>query len=244
MPDAAAFQQAFAALLANPAIAVDPALRRALTIHRNTASKAARDALLANFPVVAALVGEEPFAACAAAYVSALPPGEARLCLYGARFSAFIETWPPFAETPYLGAVAAVERLVIEALFAADAKALDPAMLASGIAPDAPLRWHPATRFAQTPSPAGSLWLAHQGDAPADALDALAWAPQRILVTRPSSAVEVRVIDTATHAFLTGATLADAAMRAASHGGDVAQIFASLLGAGAFAAQRQPGDAP
>jgi hypothetical protein len=236
MPEAVDFQRAFAAMLADPGGVADTALRRALTIHRNTATKAARDALFANFPVAAALVGQDAFAACASAYVAVSP-----LCLYGDRFAAFVEGWDAFASAPYLGAVAAVERLVIEALFAADAPPLDPGALAQGLDPEAALCRHPATRTLATPFPAGSLWLAHQGDLGADeladALDSLVWQAEGLLITRPADAVEVRVIDAPTRAFLAGTTLADAAMRAADAGGDVAPIFAALLGAGAFCAQ-------
>ena len=84
MPDPAAFQQAFGAMLAGRGGAVaDPALARALVIHRNTAAKAAQDAVAANFPVVRALVGEEAFTGCAAAFVDAAPPATPRLCVYG-----------------------------------------------------------------------------------------------------------------------------------------------------------------
>ncbi|GFE77210.1 DNA-binding domain-containing protein [Novosphingobium sp. TCA1] len=242
MLDAADFQQAFGAMLAAPDTVADSAIRRALTIHRNTASKAARDALFANFPVVAALVGEDAFAACASSYVDAVPPAEARLCLYGDRFPRFVDAWAAFAEAPYLGDVASVERLVVEALFAADAHVLDPSALASGMNPEAPLRWHPATRTAKTLVPAASLWLAHQPEASEDALETIIWEPELILITRPEDAIEVRAIDVPTRAFLAGATLADAAARAAGEDGDVAQIFASLLGAGAFAAQDQQGE--
>ncbi|OQW74793.1 MAG: DUF2063 domain-containing protein [Proteobacteria bacterium ST_bin13] len=242
MLEAADFQQAFGAMLAAPDAVADPAVRRALTIHRNTASKAARDALFANFPVVAALVGEDAFAACASSYVDALPPSEARLCLYGDRFPAFVDAWAAFAGAPYLGAVASLERLVVEALFAADAPLLDPGALANGIDLEAILRHHPATRTARMLAPVASLWLAHQPQVSEDALESIVWAPELILITRPEDAIEVRVIDVPTRAFLTGATLVDAAERAAGEGGDVAQIFASLLGAGAFAAQDQQGE--
>ncbi|WP_066819076.1 HvfC/BufC N-terminal domain-containing protein [Sphingomonas mali] len=244
MLDAQSFQRAFAGLLAAPDKAPDPAIRRALTIHRNTASKAARDALLANYPVTAALVGEAPFAACAASYVEMAPPREARLCCYGDRFAPFVEAWVPFAEAPYLGAVAALERLVTEALFAKDMATLDPAALTEGIDTDARLQRHPATRTLRAASPAASLWLAHQSDAHPDALETVHWRPEIILVTRPADAVEIRVIDQPTYAFLAGATLARAAGHAAAAGGDVATIFASLLIAGAFAARASQGARP
>ena len=190
MLDAADFQQAFGAMLASPGMSGDPAMRRALAVHRNTARKAARDALFANYPVTAALVGDNAFSACASSYVEMLPPREARLCLYGDRFGPFVDAWAPFVEAPYLGAVAAVERMVTEALFAADWPALDPVGLTRGIDPGAPLRWHPATRTGKTLAPAGSLWLAHQPGADPDALDEVVWKQELILVTRPGDAVE------------------------------------------------------
>lgn len=235
MLDAADFQHAFGTMLASPDPSNDPAMRRALAVHRNTASKAARDALFANYPVTAAMVGEEAFAACATSYIEAVPPREARLCLYGDRFGPFVDAWTPFAEAPYLGPVAMLERNVTEALFAADRPPLDAAALSRGIDPEVPLHWHPATRVAKALMPAASLWLAHQPDAPPDALDAIAWDREIILVTRPGDAVEVRVIDGPTRAFLAGKTLAEAAANASSEGGDVASTFALLLSAGAFA---------
>ncbi|MGY2732731.1 HvfC/BufC family peptide modification chaperone [Sphingomonas sp. UYP23] len=234
MHDTATFQQAFGAMLESPESASDPAMRRALAIHRNTATKAARDALFANYPVTAAIVGEDAFAACAAAYVAVAPPREARLCLYGDAFGHFVDAWTPFAEAPYLGAVAGLERLVTEALFAADRAPLDPQDLSRGIDPEAVLRWHPATRTATAPMPLGSLWLAHQPDAGPDALAEIVWVEETVLVTRPGDAVEIRVIDGPTRAFLAGPTLAQAAANASAKGGDVASIFAALLSAGAF----------
>ena len=235
MLDAADFQHAFGAMLASSERSKDPAMRRALAIHRNTASKAARDALFANYPVTAAMVGEDAFSACASSYAEIAPPRDARLCLYGDRFGHFIDAWTPFAEAPYLGSVAALERLVTEALFAADRPPLDAEMLTKGIDPAAALNWHPATRTVKTRLPAASLWLAHQPEAAPDALDAIVWDEEVILITRPRDAVEVRVIDAETRAFLAGATLTEAAANAADEGGDVALIFASLLAAGAFA---------
>jgi len=244
MLDSHAFQRTFSALLAAPNQATDPAIRRALAIHRNTASKAARDALFANYPVTAMLVGEDAFTACAGSYVEASPPQEPRLCIYGESFAAFVDAWVPFAEAPYLRGVAALERMVTEALFASDCEILDPLALTGGIDPDAPLRLHPATRTGWASSPAASLWLAHQPDADPDAFDEIVWAEERFLITRPADAIEVRIIDVATRAFLSGSNLADAAAKAAGEGGDVASIFASLLTAGAFATPLQEGDNP
>lgn len=229
-----AFQLAFGAMLKGDAAVEDAALRRALAVHRNTAVKAAQDALAANYPVVEAIVGAEAFAACAHAFVERHPPTDPRLCLYGEGFPAFLGGWRHFSELDYLPAIGALERLFVEALFASDAEPLDAAALAADLDPDAPLALHPATRIAAFDCPAASLWQAHQADAP-QMLETIKWKPEIVLVTRPRLRVDVRAIDPATHAFLTAPTLGEAAVAAAARGGDVAAIFAALLTLGAFA---------
>jgi hypothetical protein len=222
---------------------LDRALARALAVHRNTAAKAAQDAVFDNYPVVVALVGEAPFRACAAAFVAAHPPREPRLCLYGAGLDRFLSTWPPFAGLGWLADVAALERLVAEALFAADAPALDGAALADRLDPARPLALHPAVRFAAFQAPAAAIWRAHQEDAPADAVEQVEWRPAAALVTRPEGAVRVTPIDAAALAFLeaaaAGLPLADVAQATqsaqADSGSDIAAIFSSLIIAGAFA---------
>jgi hypothetical protein len=244
LSEPAAFQQVFAAALAGDAMAgalfADPATRRALAVHRNTSAKAAQDALAANYPVVRALVGEESFTACAEAFIARHPPRDPRLCLYGEGLADFVAGYPPFAEAPYLADVAALERLVTEALFAADAEPLDGAGFARALESDAPLALHPAARFAAAASPAASIWLAHQPGAPPDALDRLAWSEEAMLVARPGMSVEVAVIDAGALAFLkacqAGATVAQAALAAAELDADVSAVVATLITAGAFRA--------
>jgi hypothetical protein len=237
MSDPAAFQNAFGAALAGGGAGSDRALARALIIHRNTSAKAAQDALADNHPVVRALVGDGAFFVCAAAYADTSPPRDPRLCLYGEGFGAFIGEFPPLAELTYLPDVAHLERMVVEALFAADAEALDGAALARGLDPALPLRLHPAVRFRRFASPAVDIWRAHQDDDAIEALDEVTWRPTIALVTRPADAVEVRDISPGALAFLTataaGAPLAEAALAAGD--ADVAEIFSSLILAGAFA---------
>jgi hypothetical protein len=230
----AAFQDRFGQLLVSDARSADPALRRALAVHRNTATKAALDALAANFPVTTRLVGAEAFQACAHDFVVHRPPAEPRLCLYGERFASQVAAWHAFADFPYLGSVASLERLVVEALFAADVTPLDPTVLSAGVDGEMPLALHPATRHAQFKWPAVTIWQAHQGDE-VEGLTITEWTPEAVLVTRPAHRVEVRAIDPATHAFLTSPTLGEAAAAAHALGGDVAEIFSSLLLSGAFA---------
>jgi hypothetical protein len=244
MFEPAAFQRAFALALAGEGAAADlfadPAIVRALTVHRNTSAKAAHDALAANFPVLRTLVGEDSFDGCAKVFVEIYPPRDPRLCLYGEGLAAFIAGYGPFSQAPYLADVAALERLVTEALFAADADVLDGVGFARALDLDAPLILHPAVRFAAAESPAASIWLAHQANAPADALESVAWVEEAVLVSRPGMRVQVAVIDAGALAFLkacqSGATVAEAALAVAELDADVSTLVSTLITAGAFRA--------
>jgi hypothetical protein len=232
MPD---FHHAFAAAIAAP---VDGPL----AVYRNTATAGAVEALAANFPVVRALVGEEMFAAIAADHADAHPPRSPVLALYGATFADWIEDQAWVGGLPYLSDVARIERLHIEALFAADAAPLDPGALVR-LAPHewtrARLSLHPATRLACSRWPAASLWLAHEGGGD---LAAVAWRAECVLVTRPYGAVRIEAIPAPAHRFLLslagGASVAAAveATLAALPGADIAAGFTLLLERGAFAA--------
>jgi hypothetical protein len=234
----AQFEQHFGAALLGLEPVVEPALARALAVHRNTGFKAAKDALADNYPVLRALCGEEAFAACVHAFVLTQPPAEPRLCLYGSGLPAFVAGWRPFDGTPWLADVATLERLAVEALFAVDAIALDGAAVTARLDPDRALTLHPAVRFARFASPAASIWLAHREDAPEGALEAIAWRPEAVLVTRPGDSLMVSALDPAGAALLE-ACVAGASLRtiaAASWvGDDVAAAFSNLIATGAFA---------
>lgn len=239
MSDPAAFERYFGAAMAGVAPVADPAFARAVAIHRNTAFKAATDALADNFPVLRTLSGDEAFAACARAFVVAKPPSEPRLCVYGARFADFVLAYEPFAALPWLTDVAALEWLCVEALFASDALALDGVGIAAGLDPVRALPLHPAVRFSRLGSPAASIWLAHQTGAPVDALERITWSPEVVLVTRPHDSLIVGPIDPGALAFLeacvAGFPLEQAAAAAAATDADVATVFSRLINAGAFA---------
>jgi hypothetical protein len=243
-PEIEAFQLAFGAALmgdrrALAGVAENGALTRALSVHRNTAAKAVQDALAANYPVLRALGGDEAFAGWAADYARLHPPTEPRLNAFGERFEAYFATCKATRVLPYLADVAAIERYVTEALFAADARPLEAEAAARDLAPDSRLRLHPASRFRQLASPAVSIWLAHARPG-AGELESIAWRQEAVLVTRPLGAVEVRVIDPAAIAFLdacaVGNALSEAAAAADRAGADLASLLPTLIEAGALAA--------
>lgn len=242
-PEMETFQFAFGeALMGDPSALArgdkDDAVARALAVHRNTIAKATQDALAANYPVLRELAGEEAFAGWASAYVRDHPPTEPRLNAFGEGFEAFLAEYGPTRPLPYLSGVAAVERCVTEALFAADAAPLGADEAARTLTAESWIPLHPAARFRQLSSPAASIWLAHVVPG-APALESIAWSDEAVLATRPLGAVEVRVIDSGAIAFLEacagGAALSEAAVAADRAGGDLASLLPTLIDAGALA---------
>lgn len=228
------FQRDFAAAISAP-------VSGPLAVYRNTVFAGACAALADNYPVTKALLGDEMFAAVAADYVATHPPTSAVLAAYGAGFAPWAEEQRWAADVAYLPDVARIERLHIEALFAADAAPLDPSELRRMTPASwatARLRLHPATRFSWSPWPATQLWLAHQDETDAK----LAWRAEGVLVSRPHLAVSVEPIDAPAFHFLVGMcageTVAAAGTKttAAFPTADLRALFARLLNRGAFAA--------
>ena len=249
----AAFQRAFAAALmrddAGDAASAGPIAQRAFAVHRNNVMVACIDALAANFPTVARLVGEAFFRAMAAEFARHNLPARPSLFAYGAEFADFIAGFEPAASLPYLADVARVDRWWIEAHVAADADALTGADLAArdpASLDDLRLRLHPSVRFGWFDQPVRSIWQRNR-DAITGAAGALEWRAEGVLLARPCDDVVVRSVGPAACAFLAacadGATLAAATARAFEREpeADLAAAFAQLVGAGAFT---EPKDLP
>ena len=106
------FQDAFVAALAQRSVAPiagwlpegedQPA---GLAVYRNTIAKGCVDALAANFPTVASLVGDDWFRAAAALFARERPPAGAALLAYGEAFPDWLERFPPADDLPYLPAM-------------------------------------------------------------------------------------------------------------------------------------------
>jgi hypothetical protein len=243
----ARFQDAFAhALLApdsEPAAEVAALVAQpGFAVYRNTVMTRCIDALQANYPAVARLVGEEWFRAAAAIYVREALPADPTLLHYGAGFADFLARFEPAAELPYLPGVARLDRYWTEAHCAPSEKALDPAAVARR-APEAlsgaVLSPHPAARWAWfADAPIYTIWSRNRdGEFLERDLD---WRPEGALLTRPRDAVQWSALDAAGCAFLdactAGATLAAAAEKALQVQGDadLARLMSALLERGAF----------
>ncbi|OUM01849.1 HvfC/BufC N-terminal domain-containing protein [Variovorax sp. JS1663] len=241
------FQDAFARALFAPDAADNPAVQRlaaqpAFAVYRNTVMKGCIDALEANFPAVARLVGSEWFRAAAAIHVAAHPPRDGRLLGYGEDFAGFLQDFEPAAELGYLGGVACLDALWREAHAAEDAPALDTAWLARH-APEQiaalVLRPHPAARWAWfDQQPIYSIWARNRTDGQENA--ELVWQGEGALLTRPFDSVAWQAIDHAACTFLdacaAGRPLGEAAecALAIDADADLAALLAALLRAGAF----------
>lgn len=219
-----------------------PHRERGFEVHRQTTLRAAIDALQANFPAVACLVGEAWFRSAAAAYAAENPARDVRLAMYGASFAAFLDEAPAALELPYLADVARLDRLWLESYLAADRVPMGVDAV-RGIAAEAlgalQVMPHPATRTLLATTPVHSIWQASRiGEAVGEDL---LWEPQAVLITRPFDTVEVSQVSPAVLAFLDacrdGAPLASCIAHIASthRSAQADRVFAHLLTAGALA---------
>jgi len=252
----ARFQDAFAQALLAPdaepaAEAAALAAQPAFAVYRNTVMKGCIDALQANYPAIARLVGEEWFRAAAAVYVRETLPVDPTLLRYGAGFADFLACFQPAAELPYLPGVARLDRFWTEAHAAPDAGALDASAVAH-LAPEAlagtVLHPHPAARWAWfADGPIYTIWSRNRVDEPFNA--DLDWRPEGALLVRPRDAIEWIALDAAGCAFLdacaAGRTLGEAAQAAlrAQGDADLVPLLPTLLKAAALGKseiQQQP----
>ncbi len=230
MPDLASFQSGFADAMVDPAVTGALAAQPGFAVYRNTPLKAGVDALIANYPTIDAILGNEAFGAVGLIYARQFRPVSPILCDYGAGFADFLAASPLAEDLPYLADVARIDRLWTEAFFAADAPALDRALIAS-LADRIVL--HPASCHLWLDTPAATIWLAHQ-QAPFKAIEPV-WQGEGVHVTRSEGAVAVERVSAADIVLLDalagGATIlaATEAMLAAFTDADLAAIFARLL---------------
>jgi hypothetical protein len=212
-----------------------------MRVYRNTMLSGCVDALRANYPIVARLLGDEMFEAIAAEHAAECPPRRPVLALYGARFSDWLEEQPWVHDVPYVTDVARIERLHIEALFAADEQPLELDQLRGreewqGLR----LALHPATRFDWLTSPAVSIWLSQRDEVDVDL--EFDWHAEGVLFTRPMLEVRPMRLERAGHRFLFGIRLGESVGDAALGTAvlypetDIGALFTSLVNAGAFGA--------
>lgn len=242
MPEAATFQRWFAGAIVakKPPAEVPPAF----AVYRNTWLKGLLDALDANYPTVAIIIGAELFEAVALEFARENRATTPVLALYGAGFPEFLAGHSEVREIPYLRDVAALERLWTECFFAADAPVLDPqdyAALRPAQLLNFRARLHPATRLARFETPAVTIWQAHRVGGEFEDVQP-EWKAEHALVTRRGPAVTVTLVDAVTYALLEGLERdrsLGSAMTAAAEarpGCDLAGALITIITSGALSA--------
>lgn len=181
----------------------NPASRFA--VYRNNVLSSLINALADSYPVVQALVGEAFFRAMALVYVQENSPRSRLLVHYGHDLANFIDAFEPARQLPYLGDVARLEALRIQAYHAADMTPLSHEQLSNAVATsEDPARLvftlHPSLAVLSSPFAARSLWAAHQGELAIENVDP--YRAEQCLVLRQHLDVLVIAIDAASAAFI------------------------------------------
>jgi hypothetical protein len=209
---------------------------------------AAVEALAANYPIVAAILGHGPFADLAAEFVAEMPPEGPNLAAYGGRFPEWVVGRKIGRVLPYLSSVAAIDRLHLAAARAPADTPVAAAVIAGMSAAEwsaSRVRLHAATRFGWYAVPAPSIWLGHF--APGRADEVTEWKAEGLLITRPADHVQARRIGPAAHRILSGLRIGETigAASAAAHAlypdADITGAVHALLDSGAIAAIRTRG---
>jgi hypothetical protein len=189
-----------------------------LAVYRNTVTRGSIDVLAATFSTVVRIVGEDWFRAAAATYVADRLPSTPSLLRYGDDFAQWLSSFPPAQDTPYLTAIAHLDRLWWDAYFAADADFLDPADLAqldAAALDSTALFLHPSVRLAAFDHNLASLWQAHRDEAGPSAFE-ITTTSECIVIARGGLDVSIRPISAAEHAFLAACLAGESIMAAAS----------------------------
>lgn len=136
---------------------------RGLKAYQSNAHALAQRALLAAYPVLAQMVGEESFADLARALWHAHPPRQGDVARWGQDLAAFISDDPQLREFAYLPDVARCEWLLHRAAFATDAQP-DPtslSLLVQGDVAALGMQLAPGTGWVESVWPLAALLGAH-----------------------------------------------------------------------------------
>ena len=252
MPPLHEFQSVMAKYLTAPPGPAVPASLRALlppeaarpekrfAVYKNNVYARLVETLRDTFPAIECLVGAEFFRYAAVEYIAQTPPGIASLLAYGNGFPEFLAGFPPVSQLPYLGDVARLELLYLEAYHAAEAQ---PSSDCSSIAPSDDIwpKLHPSARLMTSPFQVSRIWELNRSDTAFEEVT-LPLMREYLLVIRPARQVEVRRVSfgayAALFAFAHGVSCAGAREEAewAEPGIDFQAHYESLIRGGTFVA--------
>jgi len=162
-------------------------------VYRNNVAVSLTEALIAAFPVIYKLVGDQFFRGMAGVYLRKHKPTSPLMMFYGERMPMFLGRFQPAKSLPYLADVAKLELAMREAYHAGDATPMLGEKLAA-LAPEdlmgVRFSFAPATRIVASDYAIHSIYRANtQADAPKVVMQ-----PETVLVTRPGFDPEQHVI--------------------------------------------------
>ena len=172
-----------------------PAAQR-LRIYENNCREGFLAALIAGYPVLCRITGEQYFRQLVVDYQREHPSPSGNLHHAGARLPQYVERRYVGTEYEYFGDVARLEWACQEVLVAGDHDPLDVSRLAQVPRSDYPrLRFelHPAVRLVSSPYPVFTIWEAHQQEADPEPIDLRSGNEQALVRRRSEGGVIYRL---------------------------------------------------
>ena len=201
--------------------------QNALDVYANNARTHFVESLIASFPAIRRLVGEDYFRQCARGCHARHPSLSGDLQAAGTHFPQYLWQLHRDDEFRYLGEVARLEWLIQETLLAADHGPLDLAKLgavAAGDYDDLRFILHPSARLLVSEFPCLEIWEANVGsDAEPELID-LGAGPDRVLMVRNSGQLKCHRLSHGEQAFLQSVLAGErfaAAVESGAHRGEL-----------------------
>lgn len=208
--DLAHVQAAFAGALADPLPTIPEGLlgpgawdAGRFAIHRNNITVSLTGVLISHFPVCHRIVGDRFFAWMAQEFVAQHKPANPLLMQYGGDLPAFIESFAPAGDVPYLADVARLEMAWIRAYHSLEQATLGVESLKPFSSTDlmaARIVLHPSVQLVRSPYPIATIWAMHQPNNESVALRES--EAEEVLVLRPAAEVVVHRLPAGAAAFL------------------------------------------
>lgn len=176
-----------------------------LRVHRNNIFAGLDEALVAIYPVVQKLVGEDFFRTACRHFIPAQPPRAAPLHDFGKGFAAFLESYEAAQALAYLPDVARLEWEWHRSFHAADAGAFNASILTEvAVVDHGQLHFslHPAARLLHSKYPVYRIWEVNQDEYTGDTAVDLDQGDSFVAVVRPRLDVRVQSLPGAEWRFL------------------------------------------
>lgn len=161
------------------------------------------DTLVARFPVIHRLVGDESFRAMACRFVAIEPLRSSSPSQYGETFPRFLRSLGKSASIEYVADIAELEMARGKACHAPAALPVDAQAVASAWLErrgDVRVVLHPSVFLVVSRFPIVTIWNNNQSDGEAAKIDR--WRAESALVARPFDEVEVRCLPPGGHVFI------------------------------------------